>query len=283
MRYILLRLAAIFFSMLLVACSDLPTTAPAADVAGAGPLRSGECRLQGDGTYLCPPESPDWGDECDPYHYDCGADDCISSTGPGNLEEATTQGCTGGGGGDDGGSIGDDGDIGGGGDSGGGGGGGGGGIRCPDWDPECASTEPDPEPKPEDESEACEDLGCKLRDPSDPERQRVLELINTLRTDGFCAQVRESALQMVNRRLQLWDNTVLYTTGDTLYAAAPWDYSRGGHVMYIWTGALTAWTIAHEAIHGIWNPAGIGHYYTHTDTTPVGLDLDATAGYCSGH
>lgn len=52
--------------------------------------------------------------------------------------------------------------------------------------------------------------------------------------------------------------------------------------MYLWTGAINAWTIAHEAIHGIWNPAGLGHYYTHNDITPVGLNLDQTAGYCAG-
>lgn len=165
--------------------------------------------------------------------------------------------------------------------SGGGGGGSGtapGDSGCPE-DPVCASQE-----AADDELATCTDLGCDLRDPTAAERQKVLDLINTLRTDGFCAEVRESALTMVNRYLQVWDNRVKYPeTGTTLYGAAPWDYERGGHVMYIWTGSLTAWTIAHEAIHGIWNPSGLGHWYTHRDITPLGVNLNDTAKYCSGN
>ncbi|HEY0018041.1 MAG TPA: hypothetical protein VGC13_17125 [Longimicrobium sp.] len=117
------------------------------DLSDAGPALSGDCTRQADGSYRCPPISSDPGDECDPYHYDCGGDDCIASTGPGDLEDATVQGCTGGGGSGGGGTIGDPNDPGG--DGGGGGGGGGGGTRpapqCPDWDPDCGYEEPEPD------------------------------------------------------------------------------------------------------------------------------------------
>lgn len=86
----------------------------------------------GDGAYLCPPVSPDWGDECDPYHDDCGTDDCIESSG--SPDASGLEGCTGDGGGDigdDGGGVGNPG--GGGGDDGGSGGGRDGGVKCPDY------------------------------------------------------------------------------------------------------------------------------------------------------
>jgi hypothetical protein len=154
-----------------------------------------------------------------------------------------------------------------------------------DWDPGTPEDTPTGEPVADDEAVDCIDLGCKLRDPTEAERQRVLELIDQWRSDGFCAEVRASALEMVNRGLQVWDNRV-YALNDsgkpaTLLGAAPWDYDLGGPVMYLWTGSLTGWTIAHEAIHGIWNPAGLGHYYTHSDITPLGMNLDQTAKYCS--
>jgi hypothetical protein len=271
MKRAVLLLLSLFLA---AACGDLPTATSAPDLVDAGPMFSGECIPNGDGLYICPPISGGGGGECDEYHYDCGGDDCISSTGPGDPHSSTVQGCTGGSGGS--GTIGDGGGT-------GGGGGGSGGNQSP-W---CPANECDPPPDDgvpaDDERADCIDLGCQLRDPTTAERQRVLDLIGTLRTDGFCAEVRESAMRMVNRRLQVGDNRVRYTTGGTLYGAAPWDYTRGGQVMYLWTGALTAWTIAHEAIHGIWNPSGLGHWYSHGDITPAGLDLDATAGYCSGH
>jgi hypothetical protein len=125
MRTSLFRLAAFLLPLLLAACGDLPTsTRGAPDVAGAGPMLSGECYLQ-DGIYRCPPQSPDWGD-CDAYHYDCGGDDCISTAVPGALGDASVQGCTGGGG-----TIGDG--DGGGGTGGGGGGGTGSDPFCPDF------------------------------------------------------------------------------------------------------------------------------------------------------
>lgn len=142
MRAGLLRLAAFLLPLFLAACGDLPTAGPAPDLSSAGPSLSGDCTRQADGSYRCPAVSPDWGDDCDPYHYDCGDDDCIMSTVPGDPEEATVQGCTGGGGGDDGGTIGDGGDTGG----GGGGGGSSPAPKCPDWDPECSSADPEPDP-----------------------------------------------------------------------------------------------------------------------------------------
>jgi hypothetical protein len=109
------------FVALAAACSDMPTQPRGLP---AGPMFSVECQLTETGTYRCPPQSPDWGDGCDAYHYDCGGDDCIASGWPGG--DPLTQGCSGSGGG--GGN--------GGGDPGGGGGGGGAGGTapfCPDF------------------------------------------------------------------------------------------------------------------------------------------------------
>jgi len=243
MRNVVLHLTTLLLALLLVACGDLPTGSPAVDLMTAGPLLSGEC---------------------------------ITSIDPGDPHGSAAQGCpdpgTGGTSPDPGpGPVGP----------------GSGGTPppddlppiCPDYDPDCDESE-----KADDELADCADLGCQLRDPTPAEHKQIMDLIATLRTDGFCGEVRESAIRMVNRHVQVWDNRVIYPeTGTPLYGAAPWDYARGGQVMYIWTGALTAWTIAHEAIHGIWNPSGLGHWYAHRDTTPLGLSLDATAGYCSGH
>lgn len=141
MRAGLLRLAAFLLPLIVMACGDLPTAGRLPDLPSAGPLLSGECTKQADGSYLCPPVSsgPGDGDTCDPYHYDCGEDDCIMSSGPGDPEEATVQGCPGGGEGG-GGSIGDPGH------GGGGGGGGSSPPQCPDFDPDCGYDE---EPQPD--------------------------------------------------------------------------------------------------------------------------------------
>lgn len=141
MRFTLPRLlVGLLLSFLAAACADAPTTPDSrlnVEAPGA-PVLSGDCYLGADGkTIVCSPQSPDWGDGCDEYHYDCGGDDCIASA-PGEI---SVQGCTVGGGG--GGGIGD-----GGGGIGGGGGGGGGGSKtpaCPDY----GCTEPEPEPEPE--------------------------------------------------------------------------------------------------------------------------------------
>lgn len=129
---------------------------------------------------------------------------------------------------------------------------------------------------------ACEDLGCKLREPTSQEAERVHTLIDSISTEGFCGRVRESAQTMVNRELKVWDNRVRHA-GGTLLARAPWLPERGGHGLYIWTGALNGWTIAHEAIHGIWNPDGLGSYYQHRQLTPLGFKLDTTAAICTGN
>lgn len=137
----------------------------------------------------------------------------------------------------------------------------------------------------DDEEVDCEDVGCKLRDPTPSEREKIMSLISRIRSDGFCGQIRSSATQMVNRKVQVWDNEVLVLNENgqkvELLAEAPWDYETGGPIMYLWTESLTSWTIAHEAIHGIWNPNGVGHYYVHTDTTPLGMSFEETAKYCS--
>lgn len=110
MRPILHRSAALLLPLFLVACGDLPTTSPAPEVSvtEAGPLL--ECYWVSEGVVRCSDEEPIWDDDCDPYHYDCGADDCIESTGGGDIESAGMEGCPPSSGG---GTIGDGGDSGG--------------------------------------------------------------------------------------------------------------------------------------------------------------------------
>lgn len=125
MRNRLFLLSAVLLAMILSACSDFPTSSPTPDVTSAGPALSGDCVRKSDGKIYCPVQQPIW---CDPYHYECGDDDCVTSAGGGGTEGTTVQGCNGGGG-DDGG---DDGD----GDGGGGGSGGPGSPPpppCPDY------------------------------------------------------------------------------------------------------------------------------------------------------
>jgi hypothetical protein len=145
---------------------------------------------------------------------------------------------------------------------------------------------PTGEPVADDEVYDCVDLGCALREPTATERQRVQELVNRIRSDGFCGEIRAAAQAMIDLRLRVWDNEV-YTANDngqqaTLLGEAPWFPELQGHGMYLWTESMTAWTVAHEGLHAVWNPTGIGHYYVHKDLTPLGLTMDQTAKYCSG-
>lgn len=139
MRKLLLGLAALLFPLIMVACGELPTASHAPEVRGEQPRLS--CYWLADGSVRCTPISPDWGDDtCDPYHYDCGGDDCIQSSGVGGLEGSTVQGCDGGGG-----TIGDGDEDTVGGGVGGGGGGGTTSPKCPDYDYECLNDPPDEE------------------------------------------------------------------------------------------------------------------------------------------
>jgi hypothetical protein len=97
MRSVLLGLASLLLTLFLVACGDLPTNSPAADVAGAVPLR--DCTLLPDGTIHCPDLSPDWGDECDESLQNCSGEDCMTSLPGGEIGETTVLACEGGDGG----------------------------------------------------------------------------------------------------------------------------------------------------------------------------------------
>ena len=146
MKRTLARLAGFLFSLVLTACGDLPTASPASDLAGAGPVLSGDCMLQDDRTFLSPPETPIWVDGCD-WYQDCGGD-CMAGAGKTPADGSSVQGCTGGGDDGGGGPIGDGDAPGGpgggsGGDDGGGGDDGSGSKICPDYgcpppdDPAC--------------------------------------------------------------------------------------------------------------------------------------------------
>jgi hypothetical protein len=271
-----LRVVLLLLAVSSPGCVDLPTSSRPTS-SDTSPLHAEQCVLSPDGKYfICSAidsqTPPPYEGECGTGSWSAGCGQCMYQASSDSDMQAIS-GCPDGGSTDGSGGTGP--------------GDGGGGTpppggeeqvpRCSDEDPTFTCEEPA-----DDEIASCIDLGCQLRDPTPEEKQRVLDLIDSLRTDGFCGEVRTRALEMVNRRLQIWDNRVTIG-GRPLYGEAPWDFSRGGHVMYLWKDAMTAWTIAHEAIHGIWNPTGLGRYYAHSDITPIGRELDSTAGYCAGN
>jgi hypothetical protein len=218
--------------------------------------------------------------KCDPYTdinwcEGGGGGTCMSSTPAGDTTLVYTSGCepapVGGGG------------SGGTGGSGGSGGTGGTSTPCPDYG--CPQPEPiSPGEAADDEMADCVDIGCELRNATESERAKVEAEIAEIRDEGFCGQVKANARVMIARHLQVWSNRVTVRVDGkdrTLLGEAPYDYNRGGPVMYLYTGAINSWTIAHEAIHGLMNPNSNQLYYTHSAITPLGMDLDDTAKYCS--
>lgn len=225
MQSVLLRLSVLLFPLILVACGDLPTASPAPDVIGVGPLHSGECTLRWDGVYVCPPQEPDWGDGCDEYHYDCGGDDCIMSSGPVDPLESTVQGCTGGGGGSDGGGIGDgNGGIGGGG--GGGGGDGGTSPRCPDWDPDCSYADTD------DGICTVEEHGTVCEGDDRPECERRPDALAECVTRFPSTTEWEALGQTVDRMTENTD----YCRGAKAIAQGMYAAGREGGRLVLWDG-----------------------------------------------
>ena len=263
----------LFTLLLAAACSDAPTLPSANSEAAVGGVDASN-------TYIMDPVIVIGDPGCDPYTSldwceGGGGGACMSSTGPGDPTQVYVAGCEPGAG------------PGGGGTGGGGGGGGGstgGTAPCPDYG--CPEPEPTPtgEPIADDEMVDCVDLGCELRDATEAERAKVEAEIAEIRDEGFCGEVKANARVMIARHLQVWSNRVTIRIDGVdrpLLGEAPYDYNRGGPVMYLYTGAINSWTIAHEAIHGLMNPNSNNLYYTHSSITPLGMDLNETAQYCS--
>jgi hypothetical protein len=265
----LINWSAILFALVLAACADSPTL-PREDTRPAAAAPSS--------TYVLDPVVVIGKPGCDPYMdinfcEGGGGGTCISSASAGDTL-VYTSGCEPGGGG---------GTIGGGGDGGGSGGTGGTSTPCPDYG--CPEPEPiSPREAADDEMADCVDIGCELRNATESERAKVEAEIAEIRDEGFCGQVKANARVMIARHLQVWSNRVTVRVDGkdrTLLGEAPYDYNRGGPVMYLYTGAINSWTIAHEAIHGLMNPNSNQLYYTHSAITPLGMNLDDTAKYCS--
>ncbi len=140
----------------------------------------------------------------------------------------------------------------------------------------------------------CHSLKCEMRYPTTRELNFALATLNRLPTTGFCGRVRASGLAMVNRQLLMWDNLVLdrlNSNGGPMVGEAPWDYSRGGPVMYLYSRAkYPAIAVVHEAVHGVVRSVdsrGIAVYYADPNPadphspnlTPYG-DPNATARAC---
>lgn len=270
MRKVFLWLAMFFVAVFSTACVDSPTFSTESSAGGVSHGR----------TYVLEPVVVIGKPGCDPYTdiNFCEGDSggaCMASTLPNDTSFVHTAGCAGGGG-----STGGTGGTGG---SGGSGSSGGTQAPCPDYG--CEASPPSTTDGADDELVDCVDLGCALRDATEAERNKVEAEIEEIRDDGFCGEIKASARVMINRHLQVWSNRVTIKVDGKdrpLLGEAPWDYTRGGPVMYLYTGAINSWTIAHEATHGVYNPS-TGLYYTHSNITPLGLDLDQTAKYCSGN
>lgn len=96
MRAGILYLAGVLFALLLAGCGELPTSGGTRLQPDVPPSLAGDCIPNTDGVYICPPISggpviPG----CDPYHYECGPAECMTST---SGEEQTVQACPGTGG-----------------------------------------------------------------------------------------------------------------------------------------------------------------------------------------
>jgi hypothetical protein len=97
----------------------------------------------------------------------------------------------------------------------------------------------------------------------------VTSQIELIRPEGFCGLVKENALVMIARHFQVWDNEIIFLAPDgrmrPMLGETHWLYSGSnpGPYMLLWSRSLTAWTIAHESIHGLPNglPGGSGYRY----------------------
>jgi RHS repeat-associated protein len=102
----------------------------------------------------------------------------------------------------------------------------------------------------------CHGAGCLLREPTAGEYNQVFEVILALDAAGdrvheFCGRMAVAALGMVNRQLAFWDNETVNNRGDKFAGEAPYDFSRGGIIMYINSRARSLGiAVGHEAVHG---------------------------------
>ena len=134
----------------------------------------------------------------------------------------------------------------------------------------------------------CAVLGCRVRFPSEPERALVRDVLESLPTEGFCGRVRASGFAMIHRQLLMWDNLVKDPTLGKIWGEAPYDYVRGGPVMYLYARPPNfPLAVVHEAVHGVvrrYDPRGIPEYYPDSEpgaatNTPFGTP-NQTAARC---
>jgi len=134
----------------------------------------------------------------------------------------------------------------------------------------------------------CAVLGCKVRFPSESEQIFVHDVLESLPTVGFCSRVRASGFAMIQRQLLMWDNLVEDSTLGKIWGEAPYDFARGGPVMYLYSRAPNPrLAVVHEAVHGVvlrYDPRGIPIYYPDSRpgsalNTPFGTP-DQTGARC---
>lgn len=141
---------------------------------------------------------------------------------------------------------------------------------------------------------SCDTYKCELRDPSFEEYTRVRRVLSRIRQDiAFCQQVQTAGMQMVDRQLQMYDNFVKGPNGGQIFGNAPYDPTRNGVVMYLysktWRDRFDEHVIVHEAVHGVaYRVDALGRpmYYPDSDNpdnrsvwTPLGT-IDQAASRC---
>ncbi|HEV2147172.1 MAG TPA: hypothetical protein VGR37_07200 [Longimicrobiaceae bacterium] len=106
---------------------------------------------------------------------------------------------------------------------------------------------------------------------------------NKIRTDGICGEIRTMALAMLDNGLEIWSNEVRQD-GVLMVGDWGWRYVNPTGiekvpVMHLWTDprGFNAWTIAHEALHGM----GKSHGDLIVGPDGVTRNMDKTAKYCS--
>jgi len=143
-----------------------------------------------------------------------------------------------------------------------------------------------------------------LRPANATERAWIESAISRIRDrPAICARMKESARQMMNHKLRVWDNPV-FDDGYLLVGEARWYAKHNAFTLEIYTGpervgpeghrrwvtrtSIDPHVVAHEGLHGLqaYMP-NVGsvfpHTYMHSDSVPdLHMGMDATAHYCGG-
>jgi hypothetical protein len=137
-----------------------------------------------------------------------------------------------------------------------------------------------PEEVADDENSIChsaQSSACNLEPPTNEQRGIIQRGIQKMKTSGVCGLARTSAQSILDSgNFQVWTDTVRNDAGKIVLGDADkaFLYPDGIEMyayIHLWTGDLSAWTIAHEALHSIG--------YHHEDVID-GMKMDQYAHSC---